>query len=75
MKVKVAFTVDQEVIEKIDNLRDLACRSAFINHVLKLGLKAYEGKAKAKRKETLNAQIITTTPKTPIHEGATNGKS
>ena len=52
MKVKVAFTVDQEVIEEIDNLRDLACRSAFINHVLKLGLKAYEGKAKAKRRNT-----------------------
>lgn len=52
MKVKVAFTVDQEVMEEIDNLRDLACRSAFINHILKLGLKAYEGKAKAKRRDT-----------------------
>ena len=52
MKVRVAFTVDQEVMDEIDNRRGLACRSAYINHVLKLGLKTLNGKPKTKGRET-----------------------
>jgi hypothetical protein len=42
MKAKVAFTIDQAVLKEIDNLRDLATRSAFANEILKQGLKAYK---------------------------------
>ena len=41
MKAKVAFTVDQDVLKEIDTLRGMVNRSAFINHVLKLGLRSY----------------------------------
>ena len=41
MKRRVAFTIDPEVIDEIDSIRGLAGRSAFINHILKLGLKSY----------------------------------
>ena len=52
MKARVAFTIDQEVMEQIDSLRGLACRSAFINHILKIGLKTYLTLEKqAKRRE------------------------
>lgn len=73
MKVKVAFTIDQEVMEEIDNLRDLACRSAFINHVLKLGLKAYEGKTKSKRKDSQCPNQ--TTPNDANMKAQSNAKS
>jgi len=42
MKTKVAFTIDTEVMDEIENLRGLAGRSAVINHLLKLGLKQYK---------------------------------
>ena len=42
MKRRVAFTIDPEVVDEIDNLRGLAGRSAFINHLLILGLKSYK---------------------------------
>lgn len=41
MKKKIAVTVDQEIYKKIEDLRGIANRSAFTNHILKLGLKAY----------------------------------
>ena len=49
MKRRVAFTTDPEVIDEIDNLRGLAGRSAFINHVLKLGLKSYKAVEKKQK--------------------------
>jgi hypothetical protein len=47
MKARVAFTIDQEIMEEINNLRGLTCRSAFTNHILKLGLQSYHKKAKS----------------------------
>ena len=59
MKAKVAFTVDQDVLREIDRLRGIAGRSAFINHILKIGLRAYitiEKQAK-RRENTCPPQI------------------
>jgi hypothetical protein len=59
MKRRVAFTIDPEVIDEIDNIRGLAGRSAFINHVLKLGLKSYkaiETKPRRTGKESAEAR-------------------
>ena len=50
MKAKVAFTVDQDVLKEIDRLRGIAGRSAFINHVLKIGLRAYIANEKQNRR-------------------------
>jgi len=53
MKAKVAFTVDQDVLKEIDRLRGIAGRSAFINLVLKIGLRTYIANEKqAKRRES-----------------------
>ena len=53
MKAKVAFTVDQDILKEIDRLRGIAGRSAFINHILKIGLRAYITIEKqAKRRES-----------------------
>ena len=53
MKAKVAFTVDQDVLKEIDRLRGIAGRSAFINHVLKIGIRTYIASEKqAKRRES-----------------------
>jgi len=53
MKAKVAFTVDQDVLKEIDRLRGIAGRSAFINHVLKIGLRTYIANEKqTKRRES-----------------------
>jgi metal-responsive CopG/Arc/MetJ family transcriptional regulator len=53
MKARVGFTIDSEVMEEIDNLRGLAGRSAFINHLLKIGLKNYRAvEKKSKGKDT-----------------------
>jgi metal-responsive CopG/Arc/MetJ family transcriptional regulator len=41
MKKKIAVTVDKEVYKQIEDMRGIANRSAFTNHILKLGLKAY----------------------------------
>ncbi len=52
MKAKVAFTIDQAVLEEIDNLRGLANRSTYINHILKIGLnKLKEDSKKPEGKE------------------------
>ena len=42
MKAKVAFTIDKEVLNEINALRELATRSAFANEILKQGLRAYK---------------------------------
>jgi len=42
MKSKIAVTVDKEVLGEMDRLRGMATRSAFVNHILKLGLKAFK---------------------------------
>jgi len=54
MKVKASLTLDQEVLREIERLRGLANRSAFANHVLKLGLKAHKAIEKQKGAECLN---------------------
>ncbi len=52
MKAKVAFTVDQEVLNEIDSLRGLTHRSTYINHILKIGLnKLKEDSKKPEGKE------------------------
>ncbi len=52
VKAKVAFTVDQEVLNEIDSLRGLTHRSTYINHVLKIGLsKLKEDNKKPEGKE------------------------
>lgn len=50
MKAKVAFTVDQDVLKEIDRLRGIAGRSAFINHILKIGLRTYSAEEKQTRR-------------------------
>jgi metal-responsive CopG/Arc/MetJ family transcriptional regulator len=60
MKARVGFTIDSEVMEEIDNMRGLAGRSAFINHIIKLGLKSYkapEKKPKSTKTETTEAKM------------------
>ena len=60
MKRRVAFTIDPEVVDEIDNLRGLAGRSAFINHILKLGIKGYkasEKKPKSTKTEPTEASM------------------
>ncbi len=64
MKRRVAFTTDPEVIDEIDSLRGLAGRSAFINHVLKIGLKKY----KADEKKARNAHEEPTEAKPEAHK-------
>lgn len=63
MKRRVAFTSDPEVVDEIDYLRGLAGRSAFINHILKLGLKSY----KAVEKKPKNAKTEPTEAKMEAH--------
>ena len=63
MKRRVAFTIDPEVVDEIDNLRGLAGRSAFINHVLILGLKSY----KVINKEQKNTKTEPTEAKMEAH--------
>ena len=57
MKSKVSFTVDQAVLKEIDQLRDFANRSAFANHILKLGLKEYKAGKKHIETESPNPRI------------------
>jgi metal-responsive CopG/Arc/MetJ family transcriptional regulator len=61
MKAKVAITVDQEVLKEIERLRGIANRSAFANHILKLGLKTYKT-AEKKPKEPGREYPNPTTP-------------
>jgi metal-responsive CopG/Arc/MetJ family transcriptional regulator len=61
MKAKVAITVDQEVLKEIERLRGIANRSAFANHILKLGLKTYktaEKKPKGSEREYPNPTTL-----------------
>jgi len=45
MKQHVGLTMDHKLIEEIETLRGREKRSTFIEHLVKLGLKAYkEGK-------------------------------
>jgi hypothetical protein len=73
MKVRVAFTVDKEVMDEINSLRCLATLIAYINHILKLGLKTLDRKEKAKRKETQCPNP--TTSNGSNMEAQTNGKT
>lgn len=42
MKVKIAFTVDSEILKEIERLRGREKRSTFIEHLIRLGLRAYK---------------------------------
>jgi metal-responsive CopG/Arc/MetJ family transcriptional regulator len=42
LKVKIGFSIEPELLREIDRLRGLAKRSPFIEHLIKLGLIAYE---------------------------------
>jgi len=41
MKEHIGLTIDCELIEEIEKLRGMTKRSTFIEHLLRLGLKAY----------------------------------
>ena len=50
MKEHIGLTIDSKLIEEIERLRGMTKRSTFIEHLLKLGLKAYqEGKNEPKQ--------------------------
>ena len=59
VKSKASFTVDPEVLYEIDKLRGLATRSAFANHVLKLGIKTYRTLQKEGKAPTLPVTLET----------------
>jgi len=42
LKVKVAFTMDKEILREIEKLRGREKRSTFLEHLIKLGLKVYK---------------------------------
>jgi hypothetical protein len=47
LKAKVSISVDSEVLSLVDKHRGIANRSAFVNYVLKIGMKSYlENQAK-----------------------------
>jgi len=46
VKVKIAFTVDREVLREIERLRGREKRSTFIEHLIRLGLKAHKKEGK-----------------------------
>jgi hypothetical protein len=47
LKAKVSVSVDSEVLSLVDKHRGIANRSAFVNYVLKIGMKSYlENQAK-----------------------------
>jgi hypothetical protein len=41
MKVKIGLTIEPSVLREVERLRGMTKRSTFIEHLLKLGLKAY----------------------------------
>ncbi|MEM3875218.1 MAG: hypothetical protein QXU45_08840 [Candidatus Bathyarchaeia archaeon] len=41
MKVKIGFTIEPELLRRIDELRGITKRSTFMELLLKLGLEAY----------------------------------
>ena len=41
MKVKIGFTIEPELLKEIDRLRGITKRSPFMEHLIRLGLKAY----------------------------------
>lgn len=42
MKVKIGFTIEPELLHEVDTLRGITKRSTFLQHLIKLGLKAYK---------------------------------
>lgn len=42
MKYHIGITIDKDLLQKIEETRGMTKRSTFMNHLLKLGLKAYK---------------------------------
>jgi len=50
MKIKIGFTIEEDLLREVDELRGLVKRSTFIEHMVKLGLEYY----KASRRDNPN---------------------
>jgi len=46
MKVKIAFTMDKDVLREVERLRGREKRSTFLEHLIRLGLRAHKKESK-----------------------------